>query len=93
MSALYRIRTVLGMIHVICVTAECHLRFCTLYKLLLHEVRKLIFKSNLRFVLTVLLARTLYDIKCVAALLIHPRKVTQIYIYIIHVYICNFYIR
>ena len=47
-----------------------------LYKLLLHEVRKLIFCSNLRFVYAVLLARTLYDIKCVAALLIHPRKVT-----------------
>ena len=27
-------------------------------------------------------ARTLYDTKCVAALLIRPRKVTQIYIYI-----------
>ena len=25
-AALYRIRTVLGMIYVICVTAECHLR-------------------------------------------------------------------
>ena len=39
-----------------------------LYKLLLHEVRKLIFCSNLQ---SVVLAHTLYDIKCVAALLIH----------------------
>ena len=55
-----------------------------LYKLLLHEVRKLIFCSNVGSVLTVLLAGTLYNIKCVAALLIHPHKVTQIYNIFIH---------
>ena len=31
-------------------------------------------------------ARTLYDIKCVAALLIRPRKVTQVHMYVLYIH-------
>ena len=56
------------MICVNCVTAECYL--CVFFVVICGLYK-------------LLLARTLYDIKCVAALLIHPRRVTQIYIYIV----------
>ena len=59
----------LGMLYVICVTGmQFMVAMYTDKRVVLH----LLDKHQL--------AGTLYNIKCVAALLIHPRKVTQIYI-------------
>ena len=68
------------MVYVICVTEECNYTPASRFGLPSIGNRANGFANLCLYIRTFLLAGTLYNIKCVAVLLIHPRKVTQIYL-------------